>query len=188
MAHRAERVTLYDVAIGKPVNVRVVITKKVLGRSWSLLLTQGTEVMFIQWDDTYSINVAKVDQQHQRLFELINELHTAVTKSRVQPETTTVVRELATMATVLSELMDYTSDHFSTEENYMVTHAYPEYDVHRIAHGRFTERVQAFQRDFDDGRALRSMEIVEFIKDWWQRHILVVDKKLGVFLNEKGQT
>ena len=144
--------------------------------------------MFIQWNDTYSINVTKVDQQHRRLFDLINELHSAVMEGRGQPQTTTVAGELATMATVLRELIGYTSDHFVMEEGYMVTHAYPEYDVHKTAHGQFTERVQAFQRDFDDGRAVRSMEIVEFIKEWWQRHILVVDKKLGVFLNEKGQT
>ncbi|MBN2562680.1 MAG: hemerythrin family protein [Phycisphaerae bacterium] len=144
--------------------------------------------MFIEWNDTYNINVAEVDQQHQRLFDLINELHEAMTESRVQPEATTTVHELTTMTDVLEELMDYTSYHFSTEEGHMTTRAYPEYGVHKSAHGQFIERVQALQRDFDSGRALHSMEIAEFIRDWWQRHILVVDKKLGVFLNEKGLT
>jgi len=99
-----------------------------------------------------------------------------------------VVHEMATMADVLEELMDYTSYHFLTEENYMVEYAYPEYDVQRTAHGQFIERVEAFQRDFDNGRAVHSMEIVEFIRDWWLSHILVLDKTLGVFLTEKGLT
>jgi hemerythrin len=30
------------------------------------------------------------------------------------------------------------------------------------------------------------VEIVQFMKDWLTRHILVVDRKLGKFLNEKG--
>ena len=143
---------------------------------------------FVQWSDAYSINVAEVDRQHQQLFDLINELHEAMTEARIERTMTTVVRELGTMATVLRELMDYTSRHFSMEQNHMVAHGYPEYAAHKNAHMQFTERVQAFKRDFDGGQALRSMEIVEFIGDWWQRHIIGVDKKLGAFLNEKGLT
>ena len=142
----------------------------------------------VQWNDTYSINVAEVDRQHQQLFDLINELHEAMTEGRVRHTMATVVHELDTMATVLKELMDYTSYHFSTEEGYMVEHAYPERDVHKAAHAVFIERVQAFQQDFDGGQALYSVEIVEFIRDWWRSHILVVDKKLGAFLNERGLT
>ena len=143
---------------------------------------------FVQWNDTYSINVAEVDRQHQQLFDLINELHQAMMEGPIPHTTATLVHELDTMATVLKELMDYTSYHFSTEENYMVEHAYPERDVHRAAHAQFVERVQAFKRDFESGQALHSVEIVEFIWNWWRSHILVVDKKLGAFLNEKGQT
>ena len=143
---------------------------------------------FVQWNDTYSINVAEVDRQHQQLFDLINELHEAMMEERTRHTMATVVHELDTMATVLKELMDYTSYHFSTEENYMVEHAYPECDVHKAAHSQFIERVQAFKQDFDGGQALHSVEIVEFIRDWWRSHILVVDKKLGAFLNEKGLT
>lgn len=143
---------------------------------------------FIEWNDDYSINLAEVDRQHQQLFNLINELHEAMMAGRIECTMTTVVHELATMVTVLKELMNYTSYHFSTEENYMVAHAYPECDAHRGAHRQFVERVQAFKRDFDDGQALHPVEIVEFIRDWWRSHILVVDKKLGAFLNEKGLT
>jgi len=143
---------------------------------------------FIEWNDDYRITFAELDEQHRQLFDLINKMYEAMMAGRSERTMTTVVHEMATMADVLEELMDYTSYHFLTEENYMVEYAYPEYDVQRTAHGQFIERVEAFQRDFDNGRAVHSMEIVEFIRDWWLSHILVLDKTLGVFLTEKGLT
>lgn len=143
---------------------------------------------FVQWDDAYSINVTEVDRQHQQLFDLINELHEAMTDGRARHTVAAVVHEMQTMATTLKQLMDYTSYHFSTEETYMVEHAYPERDEHMAAHAHFIERVHAFKQDFDCGEALHPVEIVEVIRDWWQSHILVVDKRLGAFLNERGLT
>ena len=67
---------------------------------------------FIEWNDDYSINLAEVDRQHQQLFNLINELHEAMMAGRIECTMTTVVHELATMVTVLKELMNYTSYHF----------------------------------------------------------------------------
>lgn len=150
------------------------------------LFAWKTEMKFIQWSEEYSVNVAEVDEQHRRLFDLINELHEAMADTRAQYTMATVVHEVETIGTVLNEMMDYVSYHFSMEENHMVAHGYPEYAVHYTAHRQFNAKVKAFMRGFDDGKAIFSAEIVEFIRDWWRRHILVVDKRLGVFLNEKG--
>lgn len=153
---------------------------------------------FIEWDDTYSVNFAQIDQQHQRLFDMINQLHVATTRQRAQGTVTgdgqeqetiaSVVRELATMADVLDELLSYVYYHFSAEENLMLARSYPDYAVHKSAHTRFSERVQTFKQDFDEGGAVSSGEIVEFLKDWLTNHILIVDKKLGRFLSEKDRS
>ena len=142
--------------------------------------------MFFEWDDSYSVGVAKIDRQHRRLIGLINELYEAMQQGHGPNTLTSTVNELETMVSVLDELMDYSYYHFSTEEEYMIEYAYPEYDEHKRAHGRFVERIQAFKRDFDEGKALLSMEIVQFLQDWWKKHIVDVDKKYGPFFNEKG--
>ena len=152
---------------------------------------------FIDWDDTYSVNFAQIDQQHQRLFDMINQLHVATTRQRTQSTVTgdaqeretiaSVVRELATMADVLDELLSYVYYHFSAEENLMLARSYPDYAAHKSAHTRFNERVLTFKQDFDEGGALCSSEIVEFLRDWLTNHILIVDKKLGRFLNEENR-
>ena len=143
---------------------------------------------FFEWDDSYSVGVAVIDEQHKRLIALINDLYEAMKQGDSQNTWSSAAEELDAMASVLDELVDYTSYHFSTEERYMREHAYPEYAGHKQAHGRFVERTQALKRDFDEGKAIRSMEIIEFLRDWWKEHILGVDKNYGPFFNEKGLT
>jgi hemerythrin len=36
----------------------------------------------IQWDESFSVNVAEIDKQHQRLLEMINELYDAMRQGR----------------------------------------------------------------------------------------------------------
>jgi len=101
---------------------------------------------------------------------------------------TSVADELETMTSVIDELIDYCYYHFSTEEEYMLEYAYPGYDKHKKNHGRFVNRIQTFHRDFEEGKAVLSMEIMHFLRNWWKEHILGTDKKLAPFLNEKGLT
>ena len=141
---------------------------------------------YIEWHDAYRIDVAEIDRQHQWLFDLINELHEAATESRAENTTTSVVAELATMGAALSELIDYTSYHFAAEEKVMRGREYPAYEAHKLAHAELIDRVRGFKRKFDAGEALYSMEVVRYLSHWLKDHILVVDKKLGAFLNTEA--
>ena len=141
---------------------------------------------YMDWNDTYRIDVPEVDHQHQWLFDLINDVHEAATESHSQSTTTNVVAELATMGAAIHDLIDYTSYHFAAEEKLMCEREYPEYDAHKHAHAELIDRVREFKRKFDEGEALYSMEIVRVLSRWLKDHILVVDQKLGAFLKAKA--
>ena len=143
---------------------------------------------FCEWDDSYSIKVPEADEQHQRLFDLINQLHEGMTDNDGRATTEAAVDEMGTIAAVLDELIRYTSYHFSTEEKYMLDRAYPAYASHKAAHGHFIERVRTFKRDYEEGRSLRSIEIIQFLKDWLENHIRTMDREFGTFVNKEGQT
>ena len=61
---------------------------------------------FFEWDDNYSVGVAEIDQQHQRLIGLINELHEAMTQGSSRNALVSAIDELDTMASVLDALVD----------------------------------------------------------------------------------
>jgi hemerythrin len=141
---------------------------------------------FFEWNSIYSVNVREVDQQHRRLIDLINELHEAMTEDCEQHTFASAVNEVDALGSMLEGLMDYAAHHFTTEETLMRQHDYPGYEAHSKAHSDFVDRVNRYKRDFEEGRALPSTKLVQFAKDWLTGHIQAVDKRLGVFLNEKG--
>lgn len=132
--------------------------------------------MLFNWDPKYSVNVAEIDQQHIRLFDLINDLHDAMT----------VGKSRDVMARILQGLIDYTDYHFSMEERYMSLYGYPEYLQHRSEHRRFVEKVLDFQRSLNDGSLSLSLDVMKFLTHWLSDHILVNDKRYGPLFNEKG--
>ncbi|MBU0717565.1 MAG: bacteriohemerythrin [Planctomycetes bacterium] len=92
------------------------------------------------------------------------------------------------MTSVIDELLEYASFHFAKEQFQMERLGYPEYEEHQQAHRKFAETVRGFRRAFDEGGAVFPMEIVKFLRDWLDAHILNVDRKLGRFLRERGVT
>lgn len=131
---------------------------------------------FITWNDSYSVGVVLIDNQHKRLINIINELSDAMGAGKGKD----------VLGKVLQELIQYVNTHFKTEEDYMVKYSYPEYEAHRYEHEKLTDEIKRFYEDFNAGRALLTIQIMNFLRNWLMDHIVVKDKKFGKFLNEKG--
>jgi hemerythrin len=141
---------------------------------------------FFEWEDSFAVGIADIDEQHRRLVGLISRLHEAIECSNRLATLASVMCELDTITAVIDELIDYIHYHFSTEEKYMLAHAYPGYDQHKKEHEQFEDQVRAYKRDFERQKTRLSVEIAEFLKSWWRAHILGTDRKSGAFLKEQG--
>ncbi len=130
----------------------------------------------IDWNDTYSVDVTEIDQQHKKLVSIINELNTAM-KERKAAET---------MGKTIDELIDYTVTHFIVEEKYFDKFNYPETVSHKKEHDDFINKIKDVKKSFDKGSLMLSIDIMNFLKDWLINHIQGTDKKYSSFFNEKG--
>jgi hemerythrin len=130
----------------------------------------------IQWDSTLSVNVAEIDQQHQKLVELINNLSEAMKQGRS--------RDI--LARIIEKLAGYAVNHFSSEERYFDKFGYPSAASHKLEHANFAKKVSEFKNGFNNGQLAMTIEVMSFLKDWLKNHILGIDKKYGPFFNEKG--
>lgn len=131
---------------------------------------------YIAWDAKLSTGVKTIDDQHKVLVALINELHDAMS----------VGKGKQVIADVLKRLIDYTVSHFSTEEKFMTQYGYPQISDQKSEHSKFVDKVSEFQAGFNGGKITISLEVMFFLKDWLVNHILSTDKKMGVFLSDKG--
>ena len=131
---------------------------------------------FFDWADQYSIGVLSVDQQHQKLFELISHFYDLIHQKDVK----------RAMSETLQGLIEYTVYHFATEEGYMQKYQYPLYAKHAAQHAKFVEKTKDLQARFQAGELVIPIEIADFLKEWLMNHVLGEDQKLGPFLRDKG--
>lgn len=131
---------------------------------------------YMGWDQSFSVNVKEIDNQHKKLVDLVNGLHEAMKLGKGKD----------IMSKVLDELIKYTATHFATEENFMTKHNYPLYSQHKREHDKFVKQVLSYQNDYNSGKIAITLDVMNFLKDWLVNHILGTDKKVGSFLNEKG--
>jgi len=128
------------------------------------------------WQDSYSVKIDQIDNQHKKLFGYINEIHEAMKNRTTKDE----------LGKIIDKLVNYTVDHFRTEEKYFDMYNYPDKANHKVEHEVFIDRVNTFKDDFTSGKLLVSLEIINFLRDWLVNHINGTDKKYAPFLIEKG--
>lgn len=126
----------------------------------------------IVWEDKYSLGIAEIDRQHQKLFALFNQLYDAMQ----QGHGADVIDK------VLTSVVDYTAYHFSFEEKLLHECGYKEEREHQAEHARLTEQAKALAQKLHTGGNDVTMATLKFLGDWLARHILVSDKKFAPFL------
>jgi len=130
----------------------------------------------MEWSSALSVGHSEIDRQHQVLIEIANRLNAAMRAGHG--------RQVA--GPILNELVDYTINHFSFEENLMAKHAYPERERHMGEHRKLIADLSKFKQQFDSGNAAISVELMGFIRDWLVNHILKVDRALSSDLAKRG--
>jgi len=129
-----------------------------------------------RWNNDCSVGVQQIDEHHKHLFELLQNVYESCTNKDQTDGAETIV----------TELVDYATYHFATEERLMKATGYFDSAAHGMEHQRFIERVSEFQHDLTKGKKVYSIELIGFLGNWLIHHIMEVDRKLGLHLNTSG--
>jgi len=133
----------------------------------------------IPWKKEYSVNIPEIDEQHQNLIRMINDLHKVIIQES----------DRGTICEVLERLIHYTRTHFADEEILMRNCDYPRYEAHKARHDEFIRDVEAFQRRTtisQGSEQLVGMEMLFKLKDWLVDHILVMDMDYSSHLQRRN--
>lgn len=104
------------------------------------------------------------ETQHQRLFELLDELESGLDLQRA-----------------LQFLRHYAEEHFALEEAYMEAVKFPGRDAHVRAHDKFREQFRELEPTTGEEDEERQI-IAMFLREWLSRHIYGTDKILEAFI------
>ncbi|WP_051957844.1 bacteriohemerythrin [Desulfobacter vibrioformis] len=127
------------------------------------------------WGRRLAIGIPEVDKQHRELVSMVNELHRAMRMKMGTQEA----------GSILTRLGNYTVYHFEYEEKLFDTHGYPDALNHKKIHKDLVAKVLTFSKEFEQGRAALSMDLMKFLTDWLRNHIMKTDKAYAPFLKDK---
>jgi hemerythrin-like metal-binding protein len=134
--------------------------------------------MSIQWNADYTIGVTIIDEQHKLLFQLINDLD-SIRSSDLPPKS-----ELQNQ--LLDRLDYYIKVHFITEEEIMRIYNYPNFDIHKQMHAKFSDKIATFRSQYHNEGPIFFDSVYTFLESWLKSHIAIEDHNLGHYLNAKG--
>lgn len=129
-----------------------------------------------EWNASLSTGVHLLDEQHQALFECLNDLEKAT-------------RQQAILATfhAMEKLGRYIRDHFSAEERLMKTCGYPWLVEHMQEHRSFSDKLFELRKSYLDHDI--SADLIDFLRDWLERHVAQTDMDYVPYLQvETGQS
>jgi len=137
--------------------------------------------MMYEFTEDCMIHVEEIDNEHRRLFQMINEAIELVSN-------TDDVRAIA--SSLIKNLKDYAATHFAHEEAYMESLNDPELADQKREHAAFTQKVNAFEPDTSSPQALKAsvQELLEYLVHWLYHHILSSDIMIGRISAASEQT
>ena len=130
----------------------------------------------LEWDSSFATGIRSIDDQHRKLFDMVNDLHDAMQQKRTKEA----------IGQILNRLIEYTGSHFAHEENAFRKTSYPDEAAHKQEHTKLVGQVLDLQGKFNAGEAVLTQSVIEFLQDWLINHIKGTDKRYAPHLSKNG--
>lgn len=128
---------------------------------------------FVTWNkDELGTGVAKYDEQHKEIFNLLNALHTA-----------TASGDRNAIGAKLDALINYVVKHFKDEEAAMQAKKYSGFAAHKGEHDKLVSTCADLQKKFHANKADVTADTTKLVKDWLYKHIPSMDRAYESCLN-----
>lgn len=161
----------------KDVGISEALFARIRNLSIRKMIEEARQVLpLIEWNDSLSVQIESIDEQHKKLVTLLNALHGSGKGEQNE----------AILKNILNELVEYTVYHFKYEEDLFSKYDYPEKKNHMAAHKALVEQVGRFNEDFQAGRSKLSGDLFKFLRSWLNGHIRGTDKLYSTFLRDHG--
>ena len=130
---------------------------------------------YFEWANDMVIDNGPIDEDHRKLVDLVNELHTAT----VQGKGKLVVGRL------LDQLIRDTDEHLREEERVKAQAGFPRLDGHKKGHDAFVSDLHDLKEKLRAGHVTVAAQLSAVLRDWLSVHIRRNDKELRRFYEQQ---
>ncbi len=129
-----------------------------------------------KWDEKYSVGIQSIDNQHKELFNHLNNLLNALKQGQASHIT----------AQIVAELEKYTRIHFHKEEYFFHLFNFSGSKTHIAEHQMFIQKMNKLKSELKSGNISSTLDLLGFLKEWIEHHVLVVDKEYSECFRQNG--
>jgi hemerythrin-like metal-binding protein len=130
----------------------------------------------LEWKYLHSVGVGVLDEQHKEIFNRVNRLSESLADNLDDMQ----------IKTIFIRLSEYSFLHFKTEEDLFEQYGYNKKSAHIKAHDIFREKLKIFESKLNIKEDYLSLKVVDFMSDWWLRHVIYSDFLYKEFFANKG--
>lgn len=130
-------------------------------------------VKFI-WAESMSVGHPTIDEHHQKLIDLFNEVGQLIETEQKTPLFSTIK--------IISELNIYAIFHFKEEERLMEINGFPDLEAHCKLHEEFAAKLFKFKEEYLHRDPLVNYELFDYLSQWILEHIMLEDQKYSEYL------
>ncbi len=120
----------------------------------------------LRWDNSFSIGIDIIDQQHKKWIKLTNQIYRKFKKN-----------DTAEFIKSLKEFIDYTDYHFGFEEKYMNDFGFENSNEHKNQHKYFIDKIKDYLETVKENDDYITYNTLTFLKFWIKKHIQNEDVK-----------
>jgi hemerythrin len=120
----------------------------------------------VKWDDSYSVFLKDLDNQHKKMFDIINKFYADMAENKTNHA----------IVDAIKEMRQYSLLHFTYEETVMRRKNFPRFKSHKLSHDEFIKKVSDLEKKAIDGQLVSVFDIANFLRDWLINHIKLEDK------------
>jgi hemerythrin len=132
----------------------------------------------IIWNEDFSVGIKEIDQQHQKMIEILNNIYKMVSADNYGDQE---------IKGVLKELVDYADYHFQTEEKYFKQFEYDKTVEHTQMHDDYRKRVEEVKKQYESEQRNEVLaDLSVFLNGWWIWHINNTDKEYTQWFHDHG--
>lgn len=132
--------------------------------------------MSINWENSYSVGISLIDEQHKKFFLILDELSSSIYS----------LKGTSVLDRIFTELYDYTKYHFDTEERYFAEFSYEGAVPHIAEHKNFIKRLTEIQTKMSEDKMKTALDLIDFMENWMVHHIDIMDKGYVECFREHG--
>lgn len=123
----------------------------------------------ILWSNLYSVKVEEIDKQHKDLIGTVNKIIECLNSYPNQQQ--------EQIESIFKEILNYTEEHFKTEEKYFSMFKYEGAKEHIEKHREFVEYIDNFKANFELNNTEKMVDLIYFLEQWLEDHLINMDHK-----------